>query len=383
MNSDGIRRVCRCAAVVAFVQLAACGAALERVGTAAAGRVVQLAVDGDRLLTHDGKTLRNFDISDRAKPRELGRLESPDVVSAMAFIDHVPYVEIGIRPNNLERVPSAAQQEWIKSGRLLVDERSYYNDYFRGVSNLARLELADPARPAVAPVANLTTPDMPVNRLDQLTVVERHGYASQEPMGIAVLDFRNPRQVRVAAALPTGQALAPRPPHLFVADGPRVVITSSKGEETRPGGLQVLDVSNPQAPKEIGRLDSAALGGVNATRIAAAGNYVYMRLTMVKGGGWGGADDFLATIDVSNAARPVLVQRDKIGGAGFNAMAVGAKTLYLLFEDGALAAYDISEGARPKRTSTTKLGARGIRIVVAEPWVYVGTEDGLEIYRLQ
>jgi hypothetical protein len=251
------------------------------------------------------------------------------------------------------------------------------------MSNLARLDLADPAKPAVVPVANLTPPDTIGKRLDQLTIVARQAYASQDPMGVVVLDLRNPTQVQIAAALATGQAVAPRPPHLFVADGARVVITSSKGEETLPGGLQVLDVSNPQAPKEIGRLDSAALGGVNATRIAAAGNYVYMRLTMVKGGGWGGADDFLATIDVSNPARPVLVQRDKIGGAGFNAMALGAKTLYLLLEDGALAAYDISDGARPQRKSTTKLGARGIRIVVAEPWVYVGTEDGVEIYRLQ
>ncbi|MGH9363529.1 MAG: LVIVD repeat-containing protein [Thermoanaerobaculia bacterium] len=367
-------------------QLVACALDAEEAGRAAGGAIEHLAVAGSRLLASGGATLRIFDVSDPTRPREIGRLETPQFVSAAALAsDGVAYAELGIRFKELERAPESLDQEWVRRGWLGIDERSYSQGEFVGVSNLAVLDLADPARPRVVGHVNLTPADTLASRLRAMTIAGKHLYASDATMGTWIFDLAEPRRPRILSNLRRGQDLAPAPSYLYLADGAAVTVTSDRGVEEFPGGLVVLDVSDPTAPKEVGRLDGTRLGkggdGGNAERVAAGPRHVYVGVGISTRGGWA-AEDYLVTVDVSDPARPREVGRLKLASSVAD-LTVAGKTLYVRLSGRELLIFDLADPAGPRRTRRVRLPEDVLVSLVAEPWLYLGTYDGLAVVDLR
>lgn len=143
--------------------------------------------------------------------------------------------------------------------------------------------------------------------------------------------------------------------HAFVVDGP--TITDGKPV---PGGLRVIDVSNPSSPKEVGFLE--LLGEVHD--IAVLGNYAF--LAAGEAGLW--------VIDVSNPASPkeagalsgnaesVFVQ----GGVAF--VAAGASGLRFI---------DVSTPTLPKEKAflVTEEPARNVFAVGRHAFLTIGTRE--------
>jgi len=130
-------------------------------------------------------------------------------------------------------------------------------------------------------------------------------------------------------------------------------------------GIQILDVSNPAAPKAVG-----ALPTTNATRLAINGSNLYVA---DNSGG-------LKVIDVSNPANPQLVANPTLSGssgAGLERLALAGSRLYAAFAD--LEVFDVTNPASPVgkgSASTTFLEG----LAVDGTLIYAATADGLEVF---
>lgn len=324
-------------------------AGLRHVAHVEAGDARFLAIDGDRLLVNDRAVLQVFDIAAPGSPRLVGRSERRESLGAMAFVNHAAYVELG---------------------KLGLERRS----------DLAQVDMG-PAKVELRTIASLAPNRSRASQLVFAGGMMVGSLSNFGEVGIMLVDMRDPAHPRVTSTMDTGWAVAPRPPLLFVADGAAGTLSSNERTRTFPGGLQVLDISDPSKPREVGRLGGAALGGTNAEQIAVNGRYVYLDTVEVKSGGWGGADDYIATIDVANPARPVLVGRDKMRGKVHALVCDGAR-LHVLYDD-ELEVYSLADPAHPHREDRVAVPGQGWSLVVANGWLYVGTAAGVETYQLE
>ena len=145
-------------------------------------------------------------------------------------------------------------------------------------------------------------------------------------------------------------------------------------------GLRVIDVSNPSAPREVGRL---ALP-YNAYRLALQGNHLFYPdfLEMKERGNL----TELRVIDVSNPAQPVQIgsydtsgpvqvdttlgQAGVAMGAGLSSLAVQGKVLYLGDPYSGLHVIDISNPSQPQRLANWSEYPMFMDLAIADNWLF-------------
>ena len=356
--------------LLACPALVSCSAADEPLGRVAGGPFQQLAVDGGLALAVSGSTIQVFDVSDPRRPRAVARLETPETVGAMALAGARGWVELGIRFKQLETVPGSVDQEWLRRGWLRMGTDSWNEGAFVGVGNVVSLDLSDPARPRVAGGVDLTPPDTLAMRSPRLLLAGGRLYVTDEPMGLYVLDVADADRPRRLGGLERGVRFALAEPRLYVADGTDYTVSGSSGTQTFPGGFAVVDISDPAAPREVGRIDAQALGsrgdGANVDVVAANGRYAYLGFSVLRGNL--AVEEYLAVVDVADPAKPRVVERRRVRDGVAELLIEGA-ALYALdtSERNTITVYDLADPARPRerRRIRLPLGGDGVALALA------------------
>lgn len=356
-----------------------CSSGAEVIGRAGSGAVWQVAADGSRLYAGDQSTITIYDVSEPAKPRELARLEAPGYFGAMAASGSTLFVEAGIQFKGLETAPDSLDQEWIRRGWLKLDERSYSQGVFVGVSQLMAFDLADPAHPVLLGALNVTPPDTLASRIHRMFLAGTTLYALPELNGAFIVDVADPRRPMLLGALGRGMDVVLKDRHLYVADGPGLTIHSNEGREDRPGGFAIVDASKPAALRELGRLDAQVLGdrefGANVSTVAVAGHHAYLGLSILKGLK---VEEYLVAVDVADPAKPREVGRLRLK-KGIQDLAVVGRTLYARAE-GSILKFDLSAPATPKEVDRVNLGEI-LSARFADPTIVAGTWKGIHLLR--
>ena len=258
-----------------------------------------------------------FDVSDPRRPREVARLETPETVGAVALAGARGWVELGIRFKQLETAPGSVDQEWLRRGWLRTGAESWNEGAFVGVGNVVSLDLADPARPRVAGGVDLTPPDTLAMRSPRLLLAGGRLYVTDHPMGLYVLDVADADRPRRLGELERGVRFALAAPRLYVADGADYTVSGSSGTHAFPGGFAVIDVSDPAAPREVGRIHAQAgrRDGANVHVVAANGRYAYLGFSILRRNL--AVEEYLAVVDVADPAKLRVVERRRVrGGIG-------------------------------------------------------------------
>ncbi len=124
------------------------------------------------------------------------------------------------------------------------------------------------------------------------------------------------------------------------------------------GGVQVVDVSNPMAPRETGSVPAPAL------TIADAGGGIVCA----------GADNF-TIIDVSNPAAPAVVASIHVAGS-INDIAIAGSHAYLASDVGVLLVVDIATPSAPMVVATVPTAYRvATGVAVENGAVFVSSEE--------
>ena len=225
----------------------------------------------------------------------------------------------------------------------VVDGGNYWNDY---TASLRIISLANPDQPV--PVASFTT----AGRATDVAVAGGYAFISLRGVytgnpgfaGLQIVDISNPQAPANVGSLAIASGLA----HLAVS-GNRVYATGD-------GGFYVIDINNPAAPTLAGSL--AFDNALNA--IAVAGQYAY-----TEGAG------VLRIIDIENPYLPVV---GSLSGTGGNDINLVGNRLYIGSD-----VIDISTPFAPQRIG--RLAAGGYRQYVAPNGLaYTAAGSSLNIY---
>jgi len=124
-------------------------------------------------------------------------------------------------------------------------------------------------------------------------------------------------------------------------------------------GLQVVDVSDPTLPENIGTL------GIFGTGVAMTGQYAYLRVPVA--GNPGHTD--LAVVDLRTPSRPALVSQ--VYGAGGDRVEVAGTYAYVT-TGSALAIYDVANPAAPQLRGSVTIPNGARELAVSGNTAYVG-----------
>lgn len=363
-------------------QLAVAGNTLYAVQTVYYETPVQIADNAQR--TIEQARLLILDANDPANVRPVASLTAPDYLGALAVSGSTLFAEVGIQFKGLETEAGTIDQQWIENGWLFVDDTSYSQGAFTGVSNLVAIDVSDPANPQIVGALNLTPDDKIPSKIKRIDIEGDIAFVKADGLETFIVDISDPRRLRLLGVMDHGMDVAHQSGKLYVADGAALTITSEAGVEELAGGFKIVEVSDPSAMTELGRLDSLALGdgeyGANVEEVAVRGDYAYVGLSILKGLS---VTEFLVVVDVSNAGAPKEVVRYKLNDGVLRLMADDS-TLYAVGDSGALHFYDLADPAKPKETRRVDFQPlEGIlQTVVTGQRAYLGGYDGLFIIDL-
>ena len=150
---------------------------------------------------------------------------------------------------------------------------------------LHAIDVADPTHPAE--IGHVALPFF-----DHVVVDGNHAYliAQNQPATFAIVDIADAGHMQVSSTLVVDS------PHGIAVHG-QYAYLATEGGLVDEAGLRIVDVSNPQAPAQVGQYtDCGALQGT-AVDVSADGQTAYL----------GCADNFLHILDVSNPGGPELI----------------------------------------------------------------------------
>lgn len=225
----------------------------------------------------------------------------------------------------------------------VVDGGNYWNDY---TATLRIISLANPDQPV--PVASFTT----AGRATDVAIAGDYAFISQRGVytgnpgfaGLQIVNISDPQAPALVGSLAIASGLV----HLAVS-GNRVYATGD-------GGLYAIDISNPAAPTLAGSL--AFDNALNA--IAVVGQYAY-----TEGAG------VLRIIDIDNPSLPVVGSLAGTGGDDINLV---GNRLYIGSD-----VIDISTPFAPQRIGRLAAGAYS-RFVLPNGLAYAAAVTHLNIY---
>ncbi len=280
-------------------------------------KVGAISVQGDYAYAEVDEALLVLDISNRARPREIGRVALPGRIIELIIVDDYAYVTHSrslsvISLADLSKPAEVSRYE-LKSYSLYTTIAGHYA-YLGDNSGLSIIDISNPISPSLAgfypePYLKYTTivddyaltpghfglfiidisdPISPSligryshpygNSAYKATVAGDYVYLADSYHGLQTIDISNPaKSIRVKANIRQQGIVAIREDYLYVAGS---------------DGLQVLDISNPPEAVEISSIDV----GPRAKQIIIEGNYAYVLRE------W---PDQLQVIDISDPTTPI------------------------------------------------------------------------------
>ena len=212
---------------------------IGQLGGAASAVAVDPAGDGSLVVVGIGRRIVAVDVSDGANPVDLGWSDDlSETVRAISIEDGIAWVAAGTvgvvafdltNPGALQRL-GQIDAEWAIGDVLVQGGVAYMADGARG---LRIADVSDPSAPL--PVGSVDTPGDAIGVA--LSPDGRHAYVADWGTGVRVIDVSDPVAPREVANVPTeGDAsdVAVHGELLLIAD--------------RAAGLRVVDVSDPHAP---------------------------------------------------------------------------------------------------------------------------------------
>ena len=293
---------------------------LARVGSVSVpGPVTALAAGERHLVVASGSTVHVIDLS---------RPESPAVVGRHDFDQPA----LGV----------------VLDGRLAYVANSH--------DGLRRLDLSDPAVPALTGTA--------ATRGQAVGVAGsgRYLFAADNSIGFDVVDG-------AGVLTRAGEYLGDGFPRGIAAAGSRVFVAD------QPAGLIVVDVSAPASPVVAGRLSLGRdpVTQVFAPDVRSTGGAPPAIVCIVSGRGG------LQVVDVSDPSAPRVTAAVPAGGPS-SGVALWGPRLYVA-GGGALQAFDLTDPARPVLAATSDAGEPTGPVAVNATHVFVASGDGVAVYR--
>ena len=313
------------AAVLALVLSAATGAAaqappLDRVGSVSLpGPVTALAAGDRHLVAASGSSVHVIDVS---------RPESPEVVGSYGF-------------------------DQPALGVVLDAPLAYVANSHDG---LRRLDLSEPAAPALTGTA--ATRGQAVG----VAASGRFAFAADNSIGFDVVDG-------AGDFTRAGEYLGDGFPRGIAAAGSRVFVAD------QPAGLVVLDVSASGSPTVSGRL---SLGRDPVTQVfvpdaRSTGGAAPAIVCIVSG------REGLQVVDVSDPAAPRVTAAVPFGGP-LSGAALWGRRLYAA-GGGVLQAFDVTDPARPVLAASSDVDAPTGPVAVNATHVFVASGGAVAVYR--
>ena len=335
-------------------------------------RAVDVAVVGELAYVAEASSgLRVIDVSNPASPVELGAINFPDQALAVEVVGGLAYV--AGRNSGLRVIDVSSPTAPVEVGALGTRGTTWDVELIGGLayvadgSGLRVIDVSNPAEPveigSVVPAGG---------RVDDVEVLGGMAYVLKRPFGLGIIDVSNPAAPIEVGALDTpnvSQDVAVIGEMAYVVDG------GVLGPFGGPFGasLRVIDVSDPAIPVELGALE---LGGTverahSWRGVAVVGGLAYVASVVL---GAQGPTIFvesagLRVIDVSNPAAPVEVGRlDTLDDS--LAVAVAGGHAYVVDGSG-LRVIDVSNPTVPFEVGGVNTSGGAIDVEVLDGLAYV------------
>jgi hypothetical protein len=314
------------------------------VGQLSGNTLRAVAVQGRYAYVSTGDELTVLDLQDPSNPRRVGRLLLPHGVGHIAAADHCLYlagrdglriVDVAdpARPVLVGDYPEPYVDRVVVSGRYA---------YLSGAS-LRILDVTEPLSPVEAGRFGLSGPEGPTGSVAAVaggyayTVYTRPRSEKSPAGGLRIVDVSNPAQ-----PVEVGHLLLEQPIIDLAVAGSHAYLLS--GAHGYPGSgwdwgrLRVVDLSDPQSPREVALEHAAEWHG---QRLAAAGRYLYLVRPAPDG-----QTAALTVLDVADPGRPVAVAGHEGLQPPITAAALAGERLYLA-TGGGLAIVDVARPTAP------------------------------------
>lgn len=317
-------------------------------------------------------------------------------ISAVAVEGNLVYLAVGPRLLALDAGPLPASLVQVASSAFAPDPISALAvsggyAYLVGEDGLHVVEVSPPER--FREVAHVE-----LANASHVAVLGKHAYVLAE--GLQIVDVSQPDRPRLVGTLDTarGNGIAADERYVYVTF---LVPSDDPGAAPIDGGVQVIDISDPGDPREIGRLELDA----QPRAVSAAGGYAYVASTRglsvvaavpePREAGFIEAPDGFRGVAVSGDHAYVLA--DGIGvievadpeapqqiasletGTGLERVVVAAGYAYVVDTDRGLLVADISDPTAPREVAIHKVVGPAVRAAVAGRFAYVASSGTLWI----
>jgi parallel beta-helix repeat protein len=276
-------------------------------------------------LAAGGAGLLIADVSDPAQPRELGTLDTPGYAYNLTVSDSLAYVADGWGGLQIVDVTDPAQPARKAAlalpgqafGVVVAGTRAYVAAAYEG---LRVVDVTDPTQPSeigAAPMYRGHAADV-AGAGETALVADCY-------VGLRIYDVSLPAHPNQIGAFDT----------FIYAEG-LVVANDYAYVNTLTGGLWIIDLSSPVAPRIVGHVNPQPPLDPDFSEVEVQGGWAYV-------GTWQG---FIHVIDVSDLARPDQVTVFQAIGE-FNGMAIQGDILYVTGQAGPVQLIDIHNPAQP------------------------------------
>ncbi len=324
------------------------------------GPATAVALSGNYayVTTSGGVDLEVIDISDPSSPHRVGGCNVSgcfNCVASVAVLGNFAYVAnysslhvIDISdPVDPHEVGSYGAYEWYANSVAVSGDFAYVTARrFEGSNWIVGLQVFDVSTPA-DPQGMGWCASSGEGR--DLVVSGNYAYVAEADAGIGqhgcieVIDISNPAAPKRAGRCDIGNSW-------------KVAVSGHYAYLGGSGGLKVIDISDPANPKQVGEDHSSG----NVFGLAVSGHYACA-------GTWGS----LEVIDVSNPARPQRVGGSNTGGLPASIVAVSGNYAYVAFGDGGLQVIEISNPVSPQPLGVNETNGRTVDVAVSRDHAYL------------
>ncbi|MDM8522837.1 C13 family peptidase [Desulfococcaceae bacterium HSG8] len=317
-----------------------------------------VGITGNTVYVADGSGgLQVIDVSDPESPRVIGSLDTPDDALDVSIIGDEAYIACKSEGLQMADVSDPENPVIIgsvdtpgeASGLVITGNTAYVAD---GDGGLQAIDVSSTSETSALTVSVDTQ-----GYVSDMVVMGDTAYIASG--GLQIIDMSNPENPAVIGFADTpgsAQGLAVTGDTAYVADG--------------YGGLQVIDVSNPENPAVIGFADTPG----SAQGIAVTGNTAYVLCSS-------DPQISLQVADVSDPKSPVIIG-SVITPNLYSAhdLAVMGNTVYLASEFDGLQMIDVSDPENPFIIgyADTPAGATGVAVMGNTAYV-ANTFAGLQV----
>jgi hypothetical protein len=303
------------------------------------GAAATVATRGTTAYVGVGTALQAFDVSNPTQPVRLGSAAVPGDIWAIAISGSFAYVAAaagGLRVFDLANPGQPVEVGGLVSSEMVLAvaiSGSYA--YVAAGKQVLVLDIADPANPL--PVGSFTPPSVgPATTVGSVVVIGSSAYVAVQPSvnpgGVYILDISSPQALRQIGFIPSSYHLYP-----LATMGSFLLVPDSN--VMPDSGLKVFDVSDPVNPVQLGHI------ALSVNNIAVSGNMVYVTAAEI-------VDIFLGpsklyTLDLSDPTAPRIVNAYGPPGLARNQIALAGGYVLLANWNQGLELVDMS-AAPPK-----------------------------------